>query len=92
MNVWDHASGVLCCEEAGAIVTDGFGNTLKLRKESRQTEEVSDERKDVDLRRTFSPKGKAIVVANEESLHKEILRAHNAGVEKINDFSAGLGR
>ena len=92
MNVWDHASGVLCCEEAGAIVTDGFGNTLKLRKESRQNEEVSDERGDVDLRRTFSPKGKAIVVANEESLHKEILRAHNAGVEQINDFSAGLGR
>jgi 3'-phosphoadenosine 5'-phosphosulfate (PAPS) 3'-phosphatase len=91
MNVWDHASGVLCCEEAGAIVTDGFGNTLKLRKEPRQTEEVSDERGD-DLRRMFSPKGKAIVVANEESLHKEILRAHNAGVEQINDFSAGLGR
>jgi 3'-phosphoadenosine 5'-phosphosulfate (PAPS) 3'-phosphatase len=92
MNVWDHASGVLCCEEAGAIVTDGFGNTLKLRKEPRQTEEMFDERGDVDLRRTFSPKGKAVVVANEESLHKEILRAHNAGVEQINDFSAGLGR
>ena len=92
MNVWDHASGVLCCEEAGAIVTDGFGNTLKMRKEPRQTEGVFDERGDVDLRRTFSPKGKAIVVANEESLHKEILRAHNAGVEQISDFSAGLGR
>jgi len=92
MNVWDHASGVLCCEEAGAIVTDGFGNTLKMRKEPRQTEGVFDERGDVDLRRTFSPKGKAIVVANEESLHKEILRAHSAGVEQISDFSAGLGR
>ena len=32
MNVWDHAAGVLCCEEAGAIVSDGFGNRLSLKR------------------------------------------------------------
>ena len=92
MNVWDHAAGVLCCEEAGAIVTDGVGNKLSLRKESKGAEEDDNEGNRDDLRRVFSPEGKAVVVANDESLHKEILRAHNAAVELINDFSAGLGR
>ena len=92
MNVWDHAAGVLCCEEAGAIVTDGVGNKLSLRKELKGAEEDDNEGNRDDLRRVFSPEGKAIVVANDESLHKEILRAHNAAVELINDFSAGLGR
>ena len=35
MNVWDHAAGVLCCEEAGAIVSDGFGNRL-VEKETKK--------------------------------------------------------
>ena len=82
----------MCCEEAGAIVTDGVGNKLSLRKESKGAEEDDNEGNRDDLRRVFSPEGKAVVVANDESLHKEILRAHNAAVELINDFSAGLGR
>ena len=86
MNVWDHAAGVLCCEEAGAIVSDGFGNRLSLKREPRKAERDFEERDDVDPRRVFSPQGKAVVVANEESLHKEILRAHNSGVKQINEF------
>jgi len=86
MNVWDHAAGVLCCEEAGAIVSDGFGNRLSLKRKPRKTEGDFEERDDVDPRRVFSPQGKAVVVANEESLHKEILRAHNSGVKQINEF------
>lgn len=86
MNVWDHAAGVLCCEEAGAIVSDGFGNRLSLKRKPRKAERDFEERDDVDPRRVFSPQGKAVVVANEESLHKEILRAHNSGVKQINEF------
>ena len=86
MNVWDHAAGVLCCEEAGAIVSDGFGNRLSLKRKPRKAEGDFEERDDVDPRRVFSPQGKAVVVANEESLHKEILRAHNSGVKQINEF------
>lgn len=86
MNVWDHAAGVLCCEEAGAIVSDGFGNRLSLKRKPRKAEGDFEERDGVDPRRVFSPQGKAVVVANEESLHKEILRAHNSGVKQINEF------
>jgi len=86
MNVWDHAAGVLCCEEAGAIVSDGFGNRLSLKRKPKKAEGDFEERDDVDPRRVFSPQGKAVVVANEESLHKEILRAHNSGVKQINEF------
>ena len=86
MNVWDHAAGVLCCEEAGAIVSDGFGNRLSLKRKPRKAEGDFEERDDVDPRRVFSPQGKAVVVAKEESLHKEILRAHNSGVKQINEF------
>ena len=86
MNVWDHAAGVLCCEEAGAIVSDGFGNRLSLKRKPKKAGGDFEERDDVDPRRVFSPQGKAVVVANEESLHKEILRAHNSGVKQINEF------
>ena len=86
MNVWDHAAGVLCCEEAGAIVSDGFGNRLSLKRKPKKAEGDFEERDDVDPRRVFSPQGKAVVVANEESLHKEKLRVHNSGVKQINEF------
>ena len=95
MFVHDHASGILCAEESGARVTDGKGKRITRDKPVKglpvgvtYANVTGDDRyfDADDIRRTFSPGGRAIIVANEESLHAEVLKSHKLGVEEINAF------
>ena len=36
MNTWDHAAGVLCCAEAGAVVSDLHGDPLNFASDRRR--------------------------------------------------------
>ena len=92
MNVWDHAAGVLCCEELERSSLMGLEINSRYAKSRKEQKKTTTREIAMILGACFHLKEKAVVVANDESLHKEILRAHNAAVELINDFSAGLGR
>lgn len=67
VNAWDHAAGVLCCQEAGAIVSDCHGGVLDMRGP------------DVERRRRFAPAGGGVVIAS-ASIHTDVVRAYRAGL------------
>ena len=71
VNAWDHAAGVLCCQEAGAIVSDCHGGALDMRGP------------DEERRRRFAPAGGGVVVAS-AGIHAEVVRAYRAGLEISN--------
>jgi len=66
VNSWDHAAGILCCEEAGVIVSDCEGMALDVRGP------------DEERRRRFAPAGGGIVAAS-ASVHDDVLRAYREG-------------
>ena len=66
VNSWDHGAGVLCCEEAGARVTDAFGEALRF-------EESEDKRR-------FAPGGGGVICAA-RSVHDDVVRAYTRGLE-----------
>ena len=78
LNVWDHASGILCAEEAGAILNDGK------RKRIADRLKMGEEYSGIDPRKMFSCENNAIVVANDLIMRGEILRAQATRVHEIN--------
>lgn len=66
VNSWDHGAGVLCCEEAGARVTDALGEALRF-------EESEDKRR-------FAPGGGGVICAA-RSVHDDVVRAYARGLE-----------
>ena len=65
VNSWDHAAGILCCEEAGCAVSDLFGGAITLLG------------RDGDRRR-FAPGGGGIICATRE-IHADVVRAFAVG-------------
>lgn len=66
VNSWDHGAGVLCCEEAGARVTDALGDALRF-------EESEDKRR-------FAPGGGGVICAA-RSVHDDVVRAYARGLK-----------
>jgi len=65
VNSWDHAAGVLCAREAGAVVTDTNGEQLSLTGQ------------DGD-RRLMLPGGGGVIVAS-KVIHQDVVRAYALG-------------
>lgn len=65
VNSWDHAAGILCCEEAGCAVSDLFGGAVTLIG------------RDGDRRR-FAPGGGGIICAARD-IHADVVRAFAIG-------------
>lgn len=69
VNSWDHAAGVLCAREAGAVVTDTNGEHLSVTGA------------DGD-RRLMLPGGGGVIVAS-KAIHGDVVRAYALGLEGI---------
>jgi 3'(2'), 5'-bisphosphate nucleotidase len=69
VNSWDHAAGVLCAREAGAVVTDTNGERLSVTGP------------DGD-RRLMLPGGGGVIVAS-KAIHEDVVRAYALGLEGI---------
>lgn len=69
VNSWDHAAGVLCAREAGAVVTDTNGEYLSVTGP------------DGD-RRLMLPGGGGVIVAS-KAIHLDVVRAYALGLKVI---------